>query len=91
METKRVTIAEKQAIFRNRTAEVPFYHTEFDGVAFPYLLSEGKAPIYLGGTFKTRQDDVFLVAYPKSGTNWLAYIVDQFAKKMYLRGYDSAV
>ena len=78
---KRVTIAGKSAIFRYKTTEIPFYHTEFDGMAFPYMLSEDNALIYLGGTFETRSDDVFLVAYPKSGTHWLTYITDQITRK----------
>ncbi len=77
---KRVTIAGKSAIFQNKTAEVPFYHTEFDGEIFTPALSENTGPTYLGGTFETRPGDVFLVAYPKSGTHWLTYITDQIAK-----------
>jgi len=78
---KRVTIAGKSAIFQNKTAEVPFYHTEFDGEIFTPALSEETGPTYLGGTFETRSDDVFLVAYPKSGTHWLTYITDQITRK----------
>ena len=76
---KQITIAGKTAIFQNKTAEVPFYHTEFDGEIFTPALSEQTGPTYLGGTFETRPDDVFLVAYPKSGTHWLTYITAQIA------------
>lgn len=78
--TKQMTIAGKLAIFRNKTPKVPFYHTEFDGKIFTPALSEDTGPVYLGGTFETRPGDVFLVAYPKSGTHWLTYITNQIAK-----------
>ena len=79
--TKQAVIAGNPVHFQHKTAAVPFYHTEYEGDVFTPALSEDTAPTYLGGTFKTRRDDLFLMAYPKSGTHWLSYITDQIAKK----------
>lgn len=76
---KQVKINGKTATFQNKTAEIPFYHTEFDGEIFTPALSEQTGPTYLGRTFQTRLGDVFLVAYPKSGTHWLTHITAQIA------------
>jgi hypothetical protein len=80
METKRITIAGKVAVLNNKTVEVPFNHTEFDGMTMLHLLTEETAPAYLGNQFETRPQDVFLVSYSKSGSHWLAYIVNNIAK-----------
>ncbi len=82
---KQSVIAGKVVHFEHKTQEVPFYHTEFDGDIFTLALSEKTAPTYLGGTFETRNDDLFIMTYPKSGTHWLSYITDQIAKKVSLQ------
>ncbi len=82
---KQSVIAGKAVRFQHKTQEVPFYHTEFDGDVFTLALSEETAPTYLGGTFKTRSDDLFIMTYPKSGTHWVSYISDQIAKKASLQ------
>jgi hypothetical protein len=82
---KQSVIAGKAVHFQHKTQEVPFYHTEYEGDIFTLALSEKTAPTYLGGTFKTRSDDLFIMTYPKSGTHWLSYITDQIAKKSSLQ------
>ncbi len=45
-----------------------------DGI--PYPLFVGKDHLEALKTFKQRPSDVFIVAYPKSGTHWLMKIVN---------------
>jgi hypothetical protein len=82
---KQSYVAGKEIHYQHKTKEVPFYHTKYDGDILTLALSEETAQTYLGGTFKTRSDDLFLNAYPKSGTHWLSYITDQIAKKASLQ------
>jgi hypothetical protein len=89
LEKKQLTIAGKTAIFQNKTIEVPFYHTEFDGEVFTPALSEDTGPTYLAREFKTRADDVFVMAYPKSGTHWLTYISDQISQQRQPKSNDA--
>jgi len=78
-------IAGKTVNYQHKTEQVPFYHTEYDGEVFTLALSEETAPTYLGGTFDTRTDDLFIMTYPKSGTHWVSYITDQIARKASLQ------
>ena len=84
MSTQSV-IAGKTVRYQHKTETVPFYHTEYDGKVFTLALSEETAPTYLGGKFETRSDDLFIMSYPKSGTHWVSYIVDQIARKASLQ------
>lgn len=72
------TVEKQLAVQGKKTPELPFYHTEYDGLILPPFLKKGQASLY-HHDFKTRPGDVFIVAFPKSGTNWVAYIVEQIA------------
>lgn len=82
-------IAGKVVRYQHKSEAVPFYHTEYEGDVFTLALSEETAPVYLGGTFETRSDDLFIMTYPKSGTHWVSYITDQIAKKASLQRTES--
>ncbi len=86
---KQSLIAGKIIHYQHKTQEVPFYHTEYDGDVFTLALSEETAPTYLGGTFKTRNDDLLIMTYPKSGTHWVSYITDQIRKKVSLQNTEN--
>ncbi len=49
-------------------------HHRVNGILYPPFVDEGHLEKLK--TFKRRPDDVFIVAYPKSGTHWLMKIVN---------------
>ncbi len=61
-----------------KTAEIPFNHNKINGVVVAANMDQ---KIYDAlNEFQARPDDVFIVTYPKSGTFWLANIVQNIAK-----------
>jgi hypothetical protein len=78
-ETPQYDAVEQQLAVRGeKTAELPFYHTECEGLILPPFMKKEQAGIY-ANNFKMRPGDVFIASFPKSGTNWLAYVVQQIA------------
>jgi hypothetical protein len=62
---------EMEALQRIRSSKMTDV-IEVGGFIIPKIMSESLAEIK---TFETREDDVFIVTYPKSGTTWLQEIV----------------
>ena len=71
-------VEQQLAVHGEKTAELPFYHTECEGLILPPFMKKEQASIY-ANNFKVRPGDVFIASFPKSGTNWLAYVVQQIA------------
>ena len=78
-ETPQYDAVEQQLVVRGeKTAELPFYHTECEGLILPPFMKKEQAGIY-ANSFNVRPRDVFIASFPKSGTNWLTYVVQQIA------------
>lgn len=62
----------------NSTEELKFKHSRVNGIVFqPFFTKERLHEIK---NYPTRNGDVFIVSYPKSGTMWVTQIVKQIAK-----------
>ncbi|XP_042529432.1 sulfotransferase 6B1-like, partial [Dipodomys spectabilis] len=57
----------------NQQSELP----RFKGTLYPALTSEELLNSL--DSFQAREDDVFLVSYPKSGTHWVAEVIENIA------------
>lgn len=64
---------EQALLSDSRTEELPFLHSQFDGLILPAFVTEEQYKFY--STFKPRSGDVYLITYPKAGTLWLVEIV----------------